>query len=160
MNEKKAIVYSRWACEPDAKRRQEQRSELVRAAEEEGYSVEVVEEVGQPGAAFSVARAGLAAGESQALFVTTLHRISRDPLKVKETLTAAEEEGWRIVTLHPKVDTDTVEGRMAARCLTAFNLHDRWRRSVAAKRAHLAKRNQCGAETIEDLATIAPVRAI
>jgi DNA invertase Pin-like site-specific DNA recombinase len=85
----------------------------------------------RPGLGYAFAR--IAAGEAQGLVVSELFRLSRSAAELGEILEWFARSGARLVAVAQGLDTDSREGRRAARVLIDVS---RWERERLSERTH------------------------
>ncbi len=115
---------------------QRQGWELVEIVEDAGYSAK---DLKRPGV--QVALDALGRGESDALVVAKLDRLSRSMLDFASIMATAQKQSWGVVALDVNVDTTTPAGEMMANVMATFAqferrlIGQRTRDALAARRA-------------------------
>lgn len=110
-----------------------QRQQLISAANQRGWSIEIREEQGGNASGKATTDRAvllrtldeLDAGHHDALIVTKLDRLSRNTLDGLSILKRAAANGWTVVVLDLNVDTSTAVGEAMVTVLWAFATYER-----------------------------------
>lgn len=142
-----ALLYVRVSTNRQAKEGHSLESQpaiLTKAAEAEGYRVEVITEMGsgrntgRP--ALNAALNRLAKGEAQALYAVDTDRLARSTMHLLQIAQKAAKENWRLVITTAQVDTGTPAGEMFLTMVAGFAQFESRMISERVKRQHQARR--------------------
>lgn len=119
---------------------------LIKAAEAEGYQVEVLTETGSgrnsARPVLNSALQRLARGEAQALYAVDTDRLARSTMHLLEIAQKAHKENWRLVITTAQVDTGTPAGEMFLTMVAGFAQFESRMISERVKRQHQARRER------------------
>ena len=119
---------------------------LTKAAENDGYQVEIVTETGsgrnssRPALNRSLHR--LANGEAVALYALDIDRLARSTQHLLEIATLSREQKWRLVVTTADVDTNSPAGEMFFTMAAAFAQYESRMISQRVLRQHEARRDR------------------
>lgn len=123
-----------------------QAAKLTELAEAQGYSVEVVSEIGsgrkasRPKLLEAIER--LNKGEAQALFALDLDRLARSNLHAAQIADTAQRKKWRLVISTMNLDNTTSIGQMLFGQLSVFAQFESALTSDRVKRQHEQRRER------------------
>lgn len=149
MPEKLALLYARVSTDKQAKAGYSlgsQTKELIKKAEELGYSIEPITERGSGRRAsrpkLNEALKRLNAGQAAALFVLDVDRLARSTRHALEIAEMADKHNWRLVVSSMGVDTETTIGKLMLSQLAIFADFENSIHSDRVKRQHLDRRER------------------
>jgi DNA invertase Pin-like site-specific DNA recombinase len=149
MDTKTALIYARVSTNRQAKTGHSLDSQsqlLVKEAERQGYTIELVLENGSGRKAnrpkLNKALDRLNKGEAQALFVLDIDRLARNTRHALEIAETAQRKGWRLVIASLMIDTGSAMGEMMLGQLAIFAQFESRMVSERVKRQHQARRER------------------
>lgn len=119
---------------------------LVKAAEKDGYRVQVITETGSgrntARPELNKALAKLAKGQAAALYAIDTDRLARSTIHLLQIAQASTAEKWRLVITSADVDTSTPAGKAFLTMAAAFAEFESGMISERTKRQHQARRDR------------------
>lgn len=144
-----AIAYVRVSTGKQAKTGyslESQPSILIKAAQLDGYRVEVVAETGSgrnsSRPALNKALERLALGDAHALYALDIDRLARSTQHLLEIATLSRKQKWRLVVTSADVDTSSPAGEMFFTMAAAFAQYESRMISQRVLRQHEARRDR------------------
>lgn len=119
---------------------------LEALAEAEGYTLEIVTEVGSGRSAsrpnLTEALERLNRGKAQALFAVDIDRLARSTIHLLQIVEASKRRSWRLVISSANIDTATPQGELMLNTLAGFAQFESRMIGQRVERQHQARRDR------------------